>query len=65
MMTNSISTELSSEIAVALLTNKDKSDAELKRLKDIVIEVYAVLQQMDDVKWAAARRLRKQNLHDK
>ena len=60
-----ISTELSSEIAVALLTNKDKSDAELKRLKDIVLEVYAVLQQMDDVKWAAARRLRKQNLHDK
>ncbi len=57
-----ISNELSSEIAVALLVTKDKTDLELRRLKQIVIEVHSVLQQMAEVERAAGRRARKQTL---
>ena len=56
-----ISNELSSEIAIALLVTKDKTDLELRRLKQIVMEVHAVLQQMAEVE-AASRRVRRQNL---
>lgn len=57
-----ISNELCSEIAVALLVTKGKSDQELMRLKEIVVEVHAVLQQMAEVERAASRRVRRQNL---
>lgn len=42
-----ISNELSSEIAAALLTINDRSPDELSNLKDIVIHVHSTLQQMD------------------
>jgi hypothetical protein len=40
-----ISNELSSEIAAAILANKN-SPQELRRLKDVVLEVHSALQQM-------------------
>jgi len=42
-----ISNELSSEIAAALLTINDRSPDELSDLKDMVIHVHSTLQQMD------------------
>jgi len=42
-----ISNELSSDVAVALLAKK-KSPQELKRLKDIILEVHSALQKMSD-----------------
>ena len=40
-----ISNELSSDVAVAILANK-KSPQELKKLKDIILEVHSALQKM-------------------
>ncbi len=40
-----ISNELSSDVAVAIL-EKRQSPQELERLKDIVLEVHSILQQM-------------------
>jgi len=40
-----ISNELSSEIAAAILVNRN-SPQELRRLKDVVLEVHSTLQQM-------------------
>ena len=40
-----ISNELSSEIAAAILANKN-SPQELRRLKDVVLEVHSTLQQL-------------------
>ncbi|HSE25703.1 MAG TPA: hypothetical protein VLB68_28820 [Pyrinomonadaceae bacterium] len=40
-----ISNELSSEIAAAILANKN-TPQELRRLKDVVLEVHSTLQQM-------------------
>jgi predicted transcriptional regulator len=42
-----ISNELSSDVAVALLANK-KSPQELKKLKDIILEVHSALQKMSE-----------------
>ena len=42
-----ISNELSSDVAVALLAKK-KSPQELKKLKDIILEVHSVLQKMSE-----------------
>ena len=42
-----ISNELSSDVAVALLAEK-KSPQELKRLKDIILEVHSALQKMSE-----------------
>jgi hypothetical protein len=42
-----ISNELSSDVAVALLAEK-KSPQELKKLKDIILEVHSALQKMSD-----------------
>jgi predicted transcriptional regulator len=42
-----ISNELSSDVAVALLA-KNKSPQELKRLKDIILEVHSALQKMSE-----------------
>ena len=42
-----ISNELSSEIAAALLTVNDRSPDELSNLREIVINVHSTLQQMD------------------
>jgi hypothetical protein len=42
-----ISNELSTEIATAILTASDLSPNELRRLKDIVVQVHSTLQQMD------------------
>lgn len=41
-----ISNELSSEIAIALLTAKDRSGEELAKLKTILLEVHDTLQAM-------------------
>lgn len=41
-----IDRELSSEIATALLTGKEKSDRELNELKETVIKVHSTLQQL-------------------
>ena len=40
-----ISNELSSDVAAAILANQ-KSPQELKKLKDIILEVHSVLQKM-------------------
>jgi predicted transcriptional regulator len=42
-----ISNELSSDVAVALLAKK-KSPQELKKLKDIILEVHSALQKMSE-----------------
>jgi predicted DNA-binding helix-hairpin-helix protein len=42
-----ISNELSSDVAVALLAN-EKSPQELKKLKDIILEVHSTLQEMSE-----------------
>ena len=42
-----ISNELSSDVAVALLA-QEKSPQELKKLKDIILEVHSALQQMSE-----------------
>jgi hypothetical protein len=43
-----ISNELSSEIAIALLTAKDRSGEELTQLKNILLEVHTTLQEMTE-----------------
>ena len=43
-----ISNELSSEIATALLTSKDRSSEELTDLKNILLEVHTTLQDMTE-----------------
>jgi hypothetical protein len=43
-----ISNELSSEIATALLTAKDRSSEELTDLKNILLEVHTTLQDMTE-----------------
>jgi len=50
-----ISNELSSEIAAAVLAAQ-KSPQELKRLKDVILEVHVVLQKMSEE--ARARNLK-------
>ena len=42
----SISHELSSEIAAALFTKKERSPGELKDLKDIVLKVHSTLEEL-------------------
>ena len=42
-----ISNELSSDVAVAILANQ-KSPQELKKLKDIILEVHSTLQKMSE-----------------
>jgi predicted transcriptional regulator len=42
-----ISNELSSDVAVAILA-KEKSPQELKKLKDIILEVHSALQEMSE-----------------
>ena len=42
-----ISNELSSDVAVAILAN-EKSPQELKKLKDIILEVHSTLQKMSE-----------------
>lgn len=43
-----ISHELSSEIATALLTVKDKSPRELRDLKEILLAIHSTLQRLTD-----------------
>ncbi|HEY8187739.1 MAG TPA: hypothetical protein VIF64_16830 [Pyrinomonadaceae bacterium] len=43
---------------MALLVTKEKSDCDLTRLKEIVIEVHATLQQMREVERAIEGRSR-------
>ena len=42
-----ISNELSSDVAVAILT-EEKSPQELKKLKDIILQVHSALQEMSE-----------------
>jgi len=42
-----ISNELSSDVAVAILA-KEKSPQELKKLKEIILEVHSALQEMSE-----------------
>jgi predicted transcriptional regulator len=42
-----ISNELSSDVAAAILTEK-KSPQELKKLKDIILQVHSALQKMSE-----------------
>jgi len=42
-----ISNELSSDVVVALLAN-EKSPQELKKLKDIILDVHTALQEMSE-----------------
>ena len=42
-----ISNELSSDVAIAIL-EKNKSPQELKRLKDIILQVHSALQKMSE-----------------
>ena len=43
-----ISNELSSEIAVALLANEERSPEELNNLKVILLEVHSILQSLNE-----------------
>jgi hypothetical protein len=43
----SVSNELSSDIATAILAAKDKSADELNNLKDVILEVHSTLQQLE------------------
>ena len=43
-----ISNELSSEIAVALLANQERSPEELNNLKVILLEVHSILQSLNE-----------------
>lgn len=43
-----ISNELSSEIAVALLANQERSPEELNNLKTILLEVHSTLQSLNE-----------------
>ena len=49
-----ISNELSSDVAVAILAN-EKSPQELKKLKDIILEVHTALQKMSEETRASER----------
>jgi predicted transcriptional regulator len=55
-----ISNELSSDVAVALLT-KEKSPEELQQLKDVILEVHSALQKMSEE--TRADRLKKKTSH--
>ncbi|HZE73280.1 MAG TPA: hypothetical protein VE135_27545 [Pyrinomonadaceae bacterium] len=44
----SLSNELSSEIAAAILSASNKTSQELKALEDVVFRVHSTLKQMDD-----------------
>lgn len=57
-----ISHELSSEIATALLADRDRSPGELEDLKEIILVVHSTLQQLsDDEHLARAGRLNSQS----
>jgi hypothetical protein len=43
-----ISNELSSEIATALLTSKDRSPRELEDLKEILLTIHSTLQKLTE-----------------
>ena len=53
-----ISNELSSDVAVALLA-ENKSPQELKKLKDIILEVHSALQKMSEETRAYRFRMKK------
>lgn len=57
-----ISNELSSEIASALIANKERSPEELNELKNILLEVHSTLQSLTETaerERAEARLMRK------
>ncbi len=56
-----ISHELSSEIAAALFTSKERSPRELNDLKEIVFKIHSALQQLTDKDRIA--RVARVNLH--
>jgi hypothetical protein len=56
-----ISHELSSEIAAALFTAKERSPRELNDLKEIVLKIHSTLQQLTDKDRMA--RVARVNLH--
>jgi hypothetical protein len=56
-----ISNELCTEIAVALLATRENSKLDLAELKEIVMEVHAALQKMEQNQ-RRTRRRRKQDL---
>ena len=54
-----IANELSSEIAVALLSTKKSSPRELNDLKEMVLKIHSTLQQMaDEARHASGRKSR-------
>jgi hypothetical protein len=54
-----IANELSSEIAVALLSTKKRSTRELNDLKEMVLKIHSTLQKMGaETRRAAARKSR-------
>ena len=53
-----VSNELCSEIAMALLLARGKTDLEITRLREILIEVHAVMQRMAEVERVGRRRSR-------
>jgi hypothetical protein len=50
-----IANELSSEIAVALLSTKKRSTRELNDLKEMILKIHSTLQQMADEARRAGR----------
>jgi hypothetical protein len=53
-----VSHELDSEIAVALLAAGDKSNTELKDLEEIVFKVHSLLQEMSEMERTLRHRSR-------
>ena len=54
----SLSNELSSEIAAAILSASNKTSQELKDLEDVVFRVHSTLKQMDDRARSDRRKLK-------
>jgi len=51
-----VSNELCSEITMALLVARSRTDLEMSRLKEILIEVHDVIQQMAEVERKVGHR---------
>ena len=56
-----VSNELCSEITMALLLTRGETGLELARLKEILLEVHSVTQQMAEVERAVGHRSRKRD----
>ena len=60
-----VSNELSSEIAIAILAAGDKSKSELRELEEIVFKVHSLLQEMSEMERYRSRIVLKEDHRDR